>query len=41
MSLDYESLSFWGKLMDLGSTLFAHTVITVGSVQALPLQASA
>ena len=33
MSLDYESLSFWGKLMDLGRHLVLPiTVITVGSV---------
>lgn len=36
MSLDYESLSFWGKLMDLGRRLVLPiTVITVGSVAGM------
>ena len=36
MSLDYESLSFWGKLMDLGWHLVLPiTVITVGSVAGM------
>ena len=36
MSLDYESLSFWGKLMDLGRHLVLPiTVITVGSVAGM------
>ena len=36
MSLDYESLSFWGKLMDLGRHLvLPSTVITVGSVAGM------
>ena len=36
MSLDYESLSFWGKLMDLGRQGgLPITVITVGSVAGM------
>ena len=36
MSLDYESLSFWGKLMDLGRHLVLPiAVITVGSVAGM------
>lgn len=36
MSLDYESLSFWGKLMDLGRHLVLPiTVTTVGSVAGM------
>lgn len=36
MSLDYESLSFWGKLTDLGRHLVLPiTVITVGSVAGM------
>ena len=36
MSLDYESLSFWGKLMDLGRhRVLPITVITVGSVAGM------